>query len=248
MNAKDTVTHSSPLADAVCAVMEKVQRLAKGDLNTFGSTYKYTSVDDMKDGLRPLLAANGLDVRISETDWSLENLPNSKGGSTVCARFTFEIWLRHISGEEDKPDRTTVMLPHTGAQTTGAAKSYAIKEWLKGRFLVSTGELEADADSHKQENYETSKPVPPKPAPKPAAKALEDFLPAPAGYKAFNPDIFATLEAEVRTLRDAEDASIWKLQRKPELDALDKESRQKLRDLYKARSEEIKEKETENGV
>ncbi len=138
------------LTKAVCAVMSELQRVAKGDENKHGG-YKYASVDDMKDGLRPLLAKHGLEVRITESGWSIEQL-TTKSGTQVAARFVFDITLRHISGAQDEPERTTVLLPHTGAQTTGAAKSYALKEWLKGRFLVSTGEQD-EADSSAPQDY-----------------------------------------------------------------------------------------------
>ena len=46
----------------------------------------------------------------------------------------------HESGEETKPVQTVVSLPITGAQTSGSAQSYALKQYLRGLFLIKTGE------------------------------------------------------------------------------------------------------------
>lgn len=158
------MTGSPELTKAVASVMQDVKRIAKDDRNQHGG-YNYTSIDDIKDGLRPLLAKHGLEVRTNEVEYALETL-KTKTGESVSARITFELKLRHVSGAEDEPERTTVTLPHTGAQTTGAAKSYAIKEWLKGRFLVSTGETDADADSHAPLDYSGANKVETKAPPK----------------------------------------------------------------------------------
>lgn len=167
------MTTSSELTKAVAAVMKDVKRIAKDDKNQHGG-YKYTSIDDIKDSLRPMLAKHGLEVRTTEVEYALETL-KTKSGDSVSARITFELKLRHESGAEDEPERTTVTLPHTGAQTTGAAKSYAIKEWLKGRFLVSTGETDADADSHAPEDYNGAGRVQTK-APSPTTSMAADSL------------------------------------------------------------------------
>lgn len=151
------------LSAAVAAVMAGVHRVKKDDTNKHGG-YKFVSVDDIKDSLRPLLAANGLEVALTEIDYAIVPV-ESRNGITTSAQFTFELHLRHTSGESTKPERTTVLLPHTGAQTTGAAKSYALKEWLKTRFLVSTGEKDlieggADADAFAPQDYSAEKKPP----------------------------------------------------------------------------------------
>jgi hypothetical protein len=144
------------IAKAITAVMAEVHRLKKDDTNSHGG-YKYVSVDDFKDLLRPLMAKHGLSLHTTELDYALETL-QGRNGPTVNAKITYQFQLRHTSGEADEPERATIMLPHTGAQTAGAAKSYAIKEYLKGRFLVSTGDKDmieggADADAFKPQEY-----------------------------------------------------------------------------------------------
>ncbi len=156
------------LSKAVAAVMSEIVRLKKADENKHGQ-YKYVSVDDIKDLVRPLLAKNGLSLSMTELSYSLETL-QMRNGASVNAKITYEFRLRHISGEEDEPERITILLPQTGAQTSGAAKSYAIKEYSKARFFVSTGEKDmidggADADAFKPQEY-TEAPEPPPEPPK----------------------------------------------------------------------------------
>lgn len=142
----------SKLNEAIAAVMAKVKRLEKGDKNQFGK-YAYTSVDDFKDSIRPLLATTGIVVHMTEVGTvEIIELTKDDGKKSVVAKYVFSITLEHTSGEKGSPEQSTVMLPYTGAQTTGAARSYAFKEWSKSRFLISSGDLD-DADSHPQHNY-----------------------------------------------------------------------------------------------
>lgn len=138
--------------DAICAVMSAVTRLEKAGTNDFDN-YKFTSIDDFKDHLRPLLAENGLTVSISENSLETLELENSQGKKKVNCKINFDITLRHKDGSELPPDRTTILLPYTGAQTAGIAKSYAMKEWFKGRFLASSGDSSEEADARGQDDY-----------------------------------------------------------------------------------------------
>lgn len=137
------------LARAVSDVMEKVERIKKGDDNKFAG-YRFTSVDDYKDVLRPLMAEKGLAVGMSETKFEMFTHTKDKKDSAHC-RLHFEIWLEHSSGEKGDREGTTVCLPYAMAQTTGQARSYALKEWLKSKFLASSGDLAEDADA---QNYD----------------------------------------------------------------------------------------------
>lgn len=150
------MTEATPkLNAAIAAVMAEIERLEKADSNQFGK-YKYTSVDDFKDALRPLLAKHGLIFSFTEhcPVETIESHKKTAGGNdaTLIAKYVFSFVLRHVEGEEAPPELSTVMLPYTGAQTSGAARSYAIKEWGKSRFMMSSGDLD-DADAHKQHDY-----------------------------------------------------------------------------------------------
>lgn len=133
------------LGESIVAVMAEVTRLRKADRNKFAN-YDFTSVDDFKDGLRPLLAKYGLYVIPNQIGFQFVEVKDDKDKIKTLAQFDFHLTLKHVSGAEEYPETMTVFLPLTGAQTSGAARSYAIKEWLKGRFLASSGDTQEEAD------------------------------------------------------------------------------------------------------
>lgn len=142
------------LAQAVCDVMAKIKRLEKADLNQFAK-YNFTSVDDFKDDGRPLLAAHGLTVIPKEKKFKLSEHQGKKQNETVLlATVKYTMTLQHINGAKGDPEPITIILPYVGAQTSGAARSYAIKEWWKGRFMASSGDVDTEADLNNQDMVE----------------------------------------------------------------------------------------------
>jgi hypothetical protein len=195
------------VATATAAVMKEVKRLKKADNNAFAK-YRYTSVDDFKDALRPLLAKHGLVPNAHEVSCeTFEKADEKAKVPSLHAKFRFELWLEHISGEEGKPEGLTVMMPYTGAQTTGAARSYAIKEWLKSKFLASSGDSE-DADE---------------------AETVEELSKAEAR------PIYTELEAELRAAAKKGEAALreWADRRRPSIEVMPKDWRVLLRREFK---------------
>lgn len=138
------------LAKAKAAVTAKIKRLTKDHRNTHGG-YQFTSVDDFKDAIRPLMAEQGLALHVSEDSFALGTVKAKEGKETNIATIRFKFMLEHTSGEKSEPSFFTVCLPYTGAQTSGAAQSYAIKEGVyKGLFQASSGDVEEEADLHDQ--------------------------------------------------------------------------------------------------
>lgn len=194
------------IATSVAAVMAEVKRLKKADNNAF-ARYRYTSVDDFKDAMRPLLAKNGLTICVDETACDIFDRTDDKNKVSAHAKFTFSLWLEHSSGEEGKPERLTVMLPYVGAQTSGAARSYAVKEWLKSRFLASSGDSE-DADQH---------------------DVSEEMSKAEAR------SLYAELQEELRqaTLKSVDAMKEWAEKRRASIDVMPKDWRLQLQRQYK---------------
>jgi len=139
------------LTKAKAAVTSEIKRLEKTHKNTHGG-YQFTSVDDFKDEVRPLMAKNGLDLHVSEDSFALSTIKTGKDGKdTNVATIRFKFVIEHVSGERSEPSFFTVCLPYTGAQTSGAAQSYAIKEGVyKGLFQASSGDVAEEADLHDQ--------------------------------------------------------------------------------------------------
>lgn len=146
------------LTKAVSLVMKEVHRLGAKDHNKF-QDYNYTSVDDYKDHIRPLLAMHGLAIRTQQIAFSLEELTDKHGKMSVVARYDLQFALAHNSGEVEEPENVSIILPFIGAQTTGQARSYALKEWLKSKFLATSGNKGEDPDEHEQQEYTKTTPI-----------------------------------------------------------------------------------------
>lgn len=167
----DVTSNVSGIHAAIVAVKGEIKRLEKLGINAFDK-YNFTSIDDFKDHVRPLLAKNGLYVSISENSFETILQKNSKGEEKTQCKISYDIWLTFMDGTETKPVRSTVMLPYTGAQTAGIAKSYTIKEWAKGQFLASSGDAAEEADTRRQDDYGQSEVLSKKDA-KPLYEALQ---------------------------------------------------------------------------
>lgn len=136
---------SAEFGAAVCAVMAEVRRLEKKGRNEFAK-YAYTSSDDYKDGIRPLLARHGLDIDIEEEAVDFREIKDEKEKQKFVVAYRFAMTLR-FGAEEAPPSHITVVLPFVGPQTTGIARSYALKEWMKGKFLLTSGDTSDEADA-----------------------------------------------------------------------------------------------------
>lgn len=156
---------------AIVAVQIEIKRLEKLGVNAFDK-YNFTSIDDFKDHVRPLLAKNGLYVSISENSFETIQQKNSKGEEKTQCKISYDIWLTFKDGAETTRVRSTVMVPYTGAQTAGIAKSYTLKEWVKGQFLASSGDSAEEADTRAQSEYGAGEVLSKKDA-KPLYEALQ---------------------------------------------------------------------------
>ena len=120
---------------AISKTMKAVQTVGKDETNQHGN-YSFASIDGFLGGCREACADNGLHPEINVISYQ----PFTGSNSKQWATYTFEFVMCHDSGEETKPVQTVVSLPITGAQTSGSAQSYALKQYLRGLFLIKTGE------------------------------------------------------------------------------------------------------------
>ena len=133
----------SNINSAISAAMGEIQKLGKDDKNPHGN-YSFASIDAFLDMCRPICAAHGLHPLVN----TVASETFEAGNNKLWAKFTYQISLAHTSGENIEPVGMDVMLPLTGAQTSGSAQSYAVKQFLRGLFLISTGDKD-DPDFHK---------------------------------------------------------------------------------------------------
>ena len=125
----------SNINSAISAAMGEIQKLGKDDKNPHGN-YSFASIDAFLDMCRPICAAHGLHPLVN----TVASETFEAGNNKLWAKFTYQISLAHTSGENIEPVGMDVMLPLTGAQTSGSAQSYAVKQFLRGLFIISTGD------------------------------------------------------------------------------------------------------------
>jgi hypothetical protein len=151
----EEISTPSALSAAKVEVMKKIKRLEKLHANKHGG-YQFASIDDFKDEIRPIMADHGIELHVSEESYDLVTVKSKEGKETPSAKIRFQFMLQHISGECSKPSFLTVIMPYTGAQTSGAAQSYAIKEGVyKGLLQASSGDLNEEADLQEQVQLST---------------------------------------------------------------------------------------------
>jgi len=131
---------------ALAKAMGEVKRLAKDNRNA-EQKYQFASVDDFLAMTGPICASNGLVVMMDEdTCEAVER--QGKYGPSFWLRFTYRITVWHSSGQSLPPVRRSVEVIRTGAQSSGSAQSYALKQFLRALLQIPTGDAdEADLNN-----------------------------------------------------------------------------------------------------
>lgn len=139
------------LNEALAACMGEIQPLAKGEKNSHGG-YNFASVDDFLDLTRPICAKHKVGIRQDEESCEITN-------GQVVIRYAFTL---HHGDEMAGPYRRSIAVnAKMGSQAFGAAQSYALKQYLRSLFQISTGEKD-DIDFHKPEQLADHAPEKPK--------------------------------------------------------------------------------------
>ncbi len=169
------------IAKAIIAVSKKVTPLVKGEINKY-EKYKYFSIDQLNEMIGPLLADVGLVVWVHQ----LKSEVGPIGGILHLEAF-YEIYLVDENGIASPPSPQHVITEFKGAQTMGAAQSYAVKYFLRDLFRIPTGEAELDAmpktnfTAARPKPVEVEKPAEPaKPAEQPKPENVDSTAPLSA--------------------------------------------------------------------
>ena len=158
------MTEHKSIAAALAAAVGEVRILGKSERNKFDG-YNFVSIDKFLELVNPICAKHGLFPLVSQDEIELYDNVNSKGGKSVWARFYFSISLHHATGESIGPVKSMVAVPMNGAQASGSAQSYALKQFFRATLMIPTGDKD-DADlnpteqHHRQEPRQQSKPAP----------------------------------------------------------------------------------------
>lgn len=148
MTEKTTTIHQ----DIALAIGEVIQ-LGKSERNNFDG-YNFVSIDKFLALVNPICSKHGLFPQASQTDVEMYENTNKSGGKSTWARFYFDIILYHSSGESLPPSKIMVAVPMNGAQASGSAQSYALKQFFRGMFMIPTGDKD-DADFAATEQHHT---------------------------------------------------------------------------------------------
>lgn len=135
----------STIHAAIAAAMGDVRPLAKEDRNQHGN-YNFAGIDAFLDLTRPICAKHGLNILQDEEGFEVFEVASKNGPQKMLLmRFAFTVAK---DGETIGPLHRSIMVPASmGSQAFGSAQSYALKQFLRSLFQISTGEKD-DIDHH----------------------------------------------------------------------------------------------------
>ena len=136
---------TSQVIEAIISTSAAIGKLAKKDLNKFDK-YNFVSIDNFLEATGPAMAENGLVLNQEEVECE-----RIERGGKPWLRFVYMFTLYHVSGESMPPSRRTVHVAFTGAQSTGSAQSYALKQYMRSLFQITTGDKD-DPDCNRADN------------------------------------------------------------------------------------------------
>ena len=141
------------ISQAVAEAIKGVYILGKDDRNSHGN-YAFASIDKFLEMVNPICAAHGLFPVM--TCVGIESYEGkTKSGTSLWGRYTFDITLTHMSGETLPAQTIIVPVQITGAQASGSAQSYALKQYFRGLFMIPTGDKD-DPDFNKPVEFEST--------------------------------------------------------------------------------------------
>ena len=171
------------VAEALYKIQFQVIKLVNDASNDFQS-YKYVSIDSYYEAIRPLLNDAELMLVPNEIESQI-----SADGKTV--KFVYEFIVLHRSGAIwNVPIRRTVYIQYGGAQSCGAALSYAEKFIMRTVFKIPTGEYDPATDENPKEVEATATithDADSAPKPKHGSEPVVDFKYSGAPYRIFTP-------------------------------------------------------------
>ena len=137
------------VAAAISKVMAGVPKLERGETNTHGQ-YKFASIDDFLEAVRPLCAESGLIILQDEASSEMLDGVDKYGKPKRWLSVTYSFTLAHSSGETwaHRPTRSIIVDASMGSQAYGAAQSYTLKLFERSLFQIATGEKGQDVDEH----------------------------------------------------------------------------------------------------
>lgn len=135
---RQTIPQMGQILPAIIAAMGEVQPIVKAEQNK-EQGYSFASIDDFLAMINPICHKHGL-IPFMEEDRVELVAKKGRYGDQDWLRFTYTITLWHVSGQHTMPTQRQVEVLRSGAQAYGSAQSYVLKQYLRGLFLIATGE------------------------------------------------------------------------------------------------------------
>lgn len=152
-NAQETQVVHKSIAAAIASAVREVRVIGKGDRNKFDG-YDFASIDKFLMLVNPICGRNGLFPIVAQREVEFYENVNSKGGKSVWARFFYDVTMYHETGETLGPINMMVAVPMNGAQSSGSAQSYALKQFFRAMLMIPTGDKD-DADLNPTETHQS---------------------------------------------------------------------------------------------
>jgi len=149
---QDTLPVHTSIHAAIAASAREVRVIGKSERNKFDG-YDFASIDKFLMLVNPICSRNGLFPIVSQREMELYENINSKGAKSVWCRFFFDVTLHHSSGDTLGPVNMMVSVPMNGAQASGSAQSYALKQFFRSTLMIPTGDKD-DADLNPTEQHQ----------------------------------------------------------------------------------------------
>lgn len=181
---------TSKMIQKILATREEVGSLKKNDRNGDIGGFAFVSIDDYYDKVATAAHANGLYWTISQ-----EELDVSESGA-MFLRYVVDLYDYEEETVFERGWTATIPHPNQGAQTAGAAQSYADKGYMRALFKLVTGEPDSDKLAKKSQR---DAPPPRLPKKQPEMR-LEDAV-ATAGSEADIYRIMKERQAELEEIK-----------------------------------------------
>lgn len=144
------------VSNAIAAVMADIPKLAREETNKHAN-YKFASIDDFLDAVRPLCAKHKLAIVQDEASFTIVQTMDKYGKPSDWLQMGFAYTVATAGVSWGPVMRSIMVRADMGSQAFGAAQSYSLKQFMRSLFQISTGDGE-DADSHEQSSI-ASAPV-----------------------------------------------------------------------------------------
>ena len=130
--------------DAIARVIQNTEGTIIADGKSSHFKYGYASIDAVLAHLRKAMSDEGITLGMNELDFSLHQMSESgKKPPMILAKYEFWLeWKGKIS-ERESLTQTAILGKD---QTPGAIRSYALKYWLRAKFMLSIGEGDLDSN------------------------------------------------------------------------------------------------------